>query len=58
MDQNYQISGLLYPSYGIPNSIFIDPNGVITSMEMGSASYEEMERRYLEAKGENAQAEA
>ena len=48
-DGNYLVSGLLYPSYAIPNSIFISPDGIITSMEMGAASYEVMEQRYLEA---------
>ena len=48
-DGNYLVSGLLYPSYGIPNSIFISPEGVITSMEMGAASYEVMEQRYFDA---------
>jgi len=48
-DGNYLVSGLLYPSYAIPNSIFIGPDGIITSIEMGAASYEIMEQRYFDA---------
>ena len=43
------IGGLLYPTYYIPNSIFIDPNGVITFMDAGGADYETMEARYSDA---------
>ena len=61
-DGNYLVSGLLYPSYAIPNSIFISPDGIITSMEMGAASYEILEQRYLDAltsaEGTEATAEA
>lgn len=48
-DGNYLVSGLLYPSYAIPNSIFISPDGVITSIITGAATYEMMEQRFLEA---------
>lgn len=48
-DGNYLVSGLLYPSYAIPNSIFIGPDGTITSMEMGAATYEMLEQRFMEA---------
>ena len=50
--QTFLIAGALYPSYAIPNSIFINPEGVVTSMEMGAADYETLEQRYLEALGE------
>ena len=43
------IGGVLYPTYYIPNSVFIDPNGVITSMETGGTDYETMEARFNEA---------
>ena len=48
-DGTYLVSGLLFPSYAIPNSIFIAPDGTITSMEMGAAPYEVLEQRYLDA---------
>jgi len=48
-DGTYLVSGLLYPSYAIPNSIFIAPDGTITSMELGAANYETLEQRYLDA---------
>ncbi|MBE5775349.1 MAG: TlpA family protein disulfide reductase [Clostridiales bacterium] len=57
-DSNYMVSGLLFPSYAIPNSIFINPDGVITSMEMGAASYEVMEQRYLDSLASAADAAA
>lgn len=50
VDKTMEVSGMLYPSYAIPNSIFIDPNGVVTSIEAGAASYEVLEGRFLEAK--------
>lgn len=56
-DGNYLVSGLLYPSYAIPNSIFIGPDGVITSMEMGAATYEMLEQRYFEALASNGETE-
>jgi len=54
VDKTMEVSGALYPSYAIPNSIFIDPNGIVTSIEAGAASYEVLESRFLAAKA-NAQ---
>lgn len=50
VDKTMDVSGMLYPSYAIPNSIFIDANGIVTSIEAGAASYEVLEGRFLEAK--------
>lgn len=50
VDKTMEVSGTLYPSYAIPNSIFIAPDGTVTSIEVGTASYEDMEARYMEAK--------
>ena len=56
MDDNYIVSGLLYPTYYIPNSIFIDPDGIIVSMDVGASDYNTLEARFLsilaEARGE------
>lgn len=49
-DANYTVANRLFPTYAIPNSIFIDPKGVVTSIEAGAASYATMERRFLDAK--------
>lgn len=49
-DANYTIANRLFPTYAIPNSIFIDPNGVVTSIEAGAADYATLERRFLDAK--------
>ena len=43
------IGGELYPTYAIPNSIFIDPEGVVSSIEVGMADYASMEERYQAA---------
>ena len=47
MDTVYQVSGLLYPTYYIPNSIFIDPKGIVVSMDVGASDYATMEARLL-----------
>lgn len=49
LDATGLVSGLIFPSMYIPNSIFIAPNGVVTSIESGAADYETMEQRFLEA---------
>lgn len=49
MDEDYRIGNLLYPTQYIPQSVFIDPNGIVTSIEVGMASYDEMERRFQAA---------
>ena len=48
-DESRVIGGLMYPSYYIPNSIFVDPNGIVTQMGFGGATYEVMEQNYLDA---------
>ena len=53
-DQYYTVSGRIFPTYAIPNSIFIDPNGVITYLNAGSMSYSRMESLYLSAKANAA----
>ncbi len=56
MDPDYQISGVLYPTYYIPNSVFIDPKGIVVSIDVGAADYNTLEARFLsilaEARGE------
>ncbi len=49
MDEGYRLIGLLYPSEYIPESVFIDPNGIVTSMEVGSATYAQLEQRFQDA---------
>ncbi len=49
-DDRYTVTGRIFPSYYIPNSIFIDPNGVVTYRDFGSMSYDRMESLYLNAK--------
>lgn len=49
MDADYRIGGILYPAYIIPLSVFIDANGIVTSMHIGAADYETLEGRYLTA---------
>ena len=44
MDDNYYtVTGRIFPTYYIPNSIFIDPNGIVTYLASGSMSYNLME---------------
>ncbi len=49
-DDFYTVTGSIFPTYYIPNSIFIDPNGVVTYLDAGSMSYAYMESLYLSAK--------
>lgn len=49
-DDNYTVTGRIFPTSYIPNSIFIDPNGVVTYLDFGSMSYDRMESLYLNAK--------
>ena len=49
-DASYTVANKLFPTYAIPNSIFIDPNGIVTSIEAGAADYATLERRFLDAK--------
>ncbi len=49
-DDRYTVTGRIFPSYYIPNSIFIDPNGVVTYLDSSSMSYDRMEALYLSAK--------
>ena len=56
MDPGFQISGMLYPTYYIPNSVFIDPKGIVASIDVGAANYNALEARFLsilaDARGE------
>ncbi len=49
-DKYYTVTGRIFPSNYIPNSIFVDPNGVVTYQDFGSMSYDRMESLYLNAK--------
>ena len=49
-DDSYTVTWRIFPTSYIPNSIFIDPNGVVTYLDAGSMSYEYMEYLYLNAK--------
>ena len=49
-DNNYTVTWKIFPSNYIPNSIFIDPNGVVTYLNYGSMSYDRMKSLYLSAK--------
>ena len=49
-DSYYTVTGRIFPTRFIPNSIFIDPNGVVTYLDSGSMSYDRMEALYLNAK--------
>ncbi len=54
-DPEYYISGMLYPSQGIPYSIVVDAEGVITQLHVGGGQgmYEVLEGYVLEAMEEN-----
>ena len=54
-DAGYTVSMKIFPSYYIPNSIFIDPNGVVTSIESGSADYDTLEQRFQDALAHGAE---
>ena len=54
-DAGYTVSMKIFPSYYIPNSIFIDPNGVVTSIEAGSADYDTLEQRFKDALAHGAE---
>ena len=54
-DANYTVANKLFPTYAVPNSIFIDPNGVVFSIEPGMADYATMEQRFLGAKAHAAE---
>lgn len=43
------IGGYLYPTSAIPYSIYIDANGIVTSMELGATDYATMEAHFNEA---------
>ena len=49
MDENYLLAGLLYPTEYIPESVFINPSGIITSVEVGTATYAQLEYRFQQA---------
>ncbi len=50
MDLDYEICTRLYPTYAIPNSLFISADGIVTSMELGAADYETLEKRFFDAR--------
>lgn len=51
MDRTYEISAANYPSEYIPYSIFITPDGVVSSFDVGMLTYEEMVDRFDRAAG-------
>lgn len=50
-DTDYYISGVLYPSQGIPYSIVVDANGIITQLHVGGGKgmYKVLEGYVLDA---------
>ncbi len=48
-DPDHTVSLKIFPSFSIPNSIFIDPDGVVTSIKAGAASYFILENRFRDA---------
>lgn len=48
-DAKYTVARELFPTMYIPNSIFIAPNGVVTSIEAGQATYAMLEQRFADA---------
>ena len=49
MDWGYEIGTKLYPTNAIPYSVFISPDGVVASMNLGMMSYEAMEECFQHA---------
>ena len=52
MDVDYALTGGLYPTRYIPLSVFINPDGIVTYMEVGMLTYEMMEAEYQKALGD------
>ena len=48
-DADHTVALKLFPTFSIPNSIFIDPQGVVTSVKAGAASYFILENRFRDA---------
>lgn len=46
MDEGFRLAGVLFPTQGIPESVFIDPEGNVSSIVIGMLEPEEMERRF------------
>jgi len=40
LDEDYKLSTELFPTAYIPYTVIIDPNGVVTEMQVGAKSYE------------------
>lgn len=53
-DEEYLISGFLYPSYSIPNTFIIDADGIVTEIHTGGGKgmYEVFEQLVLDAMGD------
>ena len=49
MDSDGLVGWKIFPTFSIPNSVFIDPNGIVTSIEVGAAPYAVMEGRFEDA---------
>ena len=49
IDGDFSLISDLYPTQYIPESVFISPDGVVTSMEVAMMSAEQMEARYQDA---------
>ena len=49
MDENYELGSRLYATQYIPESVFIDPDGTVTRIEVGILTYAQMEHFYQSA---------
>ena len=49
MDADFNLASVLFPTQGIPESVFIDPNGVVSSIDIGMLTYAQMEQRFQTA---------
>ena len=52
MDEGYRLAGQIFPTMYIPETVFITPDGVVSSIDYGAVSYEDMEARYQAALGQ------
>jgi len=49
MDVDYNLAAGLYPTAYIPESVFISPEGIVTCIRIGGATYEDFEELYTQA---------
>ncbi|MBQ6373526.1 MAG: TlpA family protein disulfide reductase [Clostridia bacterium] len=52
MDERMVIGGQLYPTAYIPESVFISPEGTVTTIEIGGITYARMEYCFSKALGQ------